>query len=419
MHGNGSAMLSIVLVGAVALAAGGCQTVPATPSPTPALGGSMPMSPAPTATATPTPATILAPTPTPSPAVGAWNPAPDSPALDQAQFVCVVWTGSRFVAGATLMNGSAVFLDSSDGTSWHAQSASWPDAIIRALAVGPGGLVAVGDKAGRMVGWTSTDGLSWSLAPDAAAMNPAAGKTFRLQGVTAVSGGWMAVGAEYPSCMVGCVPDRAVVWKSPDGVAWSRSPAAAPLANAGMTGVVQWKGGFVAVGSAGKSAAVWTSSDAVAWARVTDSPVFHAPTGTDQTIGATISAIAAGSDRLVAVGQVLTQGDVESALPWWSSDGVTWNAATGEDFLDGQIFGVAAVPTGYLAVGPSGPPSCLGGIWSSTDGTSWKCEASTAGFDGFAPYAAAASPTLEIVVGFGRPGGAITGAVWTRTIAAP
>jgi hypothetical protein len=147
--------------------------------------------------------------------------------------------------------------------------------------------------------------------------------------------------------------------------------------------------------------------------------VFHAPAGTDPAIGATMSAIAAGSDRLVGVGQVFSLGGVDSALGWWSPDGATWNGATGEKFLNGQIFGVAAVPTGYLAVGPSGSPSCLGGIWSSTDGASWKCEASAAGFDGFAPYAVASSPTLEVAVGFGRPGGSITGAVWTRMLTAP
>jgi hypothetical protein len=360
------------------------------------------------------------PTPTPTPIAGAWKAAPGSATLKKIQFYSVAWTGTRFAAGGTLMDGSAVFLDSPDGLAWNLQPTAWKGATIRGMASGPAGLVAVGDLSDRMVSWTSTDGLSWTLAPDSAPLHPAKGNTFTLHDVALVGGGWMAVGEEDPPCMTGpCAPVRAVVWASPDGAAWSQAPAAAPLANAAMTDVVQWKGNFVAVGRAGKYAAVWTSADGSSWARVPDTAAFHAPKGTDQDIGASMIAIAAGSDRLVAVGQVFTQGDVNSALGWWSPDAAKWTAGKGEKFLYGQVFGMAVVPTGYLAVGPSGAPSCLGGIWSSTDGATWKCEASAAGFKGFLPYATTSSPTLEIAVGFGWPSGAMTGAVWTRTLTAP
>jgi hypothetical protein len=132
-----------------------------------------------------------------------------------------------------------------------------------------------------------------------------------------------------------------------------------------------------------------------------------------------MASVAAGTDRLVAVGQVYTQGDVGPALAWSTAVGGPWLSGTGEKFLNGQMFSVAMVPTGYLAVGPSGDPSCLGGIWSSADGTAWKCEAAAPGFAGFSPYDAASSPTREIVVGFGRPGGANGGAVWSRPLTTP
>jgi hypothetical protein len=317
------------------------------------------------------------------------------------------------------MDGSAAFLDSDDGLTWHLQSTSWANKTIGHIAVGPTGLVAVGSGSGRMVGWTSSDGLSWTLAPDAKSMHPASGDQLKASGVAPWNGGWVAVGEEDPACTTGCNPVRAVVWTSPDGTTWTQVPAAPALASAAMASVTESQGSFVAVGRAGKFAAVWTSPDAKEWTRVPDTAAFHAPPGTDQEIGAGMAGVVAGADRVVAVGQVFSQGDIDSALAWTSVGGGPWQSATGEKFPNGQMFSVAAVPTGYLAVGPSGDPSCLGGIWSSGDGTAWKCEASAPGFEGFSPYAAASSPTLEVVVGFGRPGGANDGAVWSRPLTAP
>jgi len=367
--------------------------------------------------ATPTPAPT--PTPTPTPIAGAWTAVASSPALDAVQLITVAWTGSRFVAGAARMDGTAAFLDSTDGLTWNLQTKTWPDAAVRKIAAGPSGLVAVGDQSGQMAAWTSSDGLSWTMAPDATSMHPAAGNSFHVAGVAPVSGGWMAVGQELPPCMGGCLPLRAVVWTSPDGKTWTRVPDAPAFDAGAMEAVIQWKGTYVAVGRTGKYATVWTSSNGTTWSKAPDSTAFHAPTGTDQEIGAGMAGIAAGSDRLVAVGQVYSQGDVGSALAWHSADTTTWTSATGDLFLHGQVFAVAAVPTGYLAVGPSGAPSCLGGIWSSADGATWKCVAGDAAFEGFYPYDAAASPAREIVVGFGHSGGATASAVWTRPLTAP
>jgi hypothetical protein len=110
-------------------------------------------------------------------------------------------------------------------------------------------------------------------------------------------------------------------------------------------------------------------------------------------------------------------------MAWRSSDGHTWAPATVEGAEGGQVFSVAATTSGFLATGPSGEPSCLGGVWSSTDGASWACEASDPGFEGFGPYAAAGSPTLDVVVGLTDAGCAETncpnglpGAIWWRPI---
>lgn len=246
----------------------------------------------------------------------------------------------------------------------------------------------------------------------------------RMSDVTETEGGWLAVGEEDQPCEIMCPAEaRAVVWTSVDGIHWTQEPASLSLANAVMTGVTRGGPGYVAVGQSlpmPTSGAVWTSADGQSWSKVADAPVFHAPPGTDQTFGAVVHAVRVGKDGiLVAVGQVGTQGDIGSALAWWSTDGRTWTAGTGDRFLYGQLFNVAATPTGFLATGPSGLPSCLGGIWSSTDGRSWSCVAGDAAFADFAAYSAAASPDREVVVGFGPPfslpGGGPSASAWVRS----
>lgn len=106
-------------------------------------------------------------------------------------------------------------------------------------------------------------------------------------------------------------------------------------------------------------------------------------------------------------------------MAWWSEDGDTWSSGAVELSLGGAMYRVAAVPTGFLGVGPSGSPSCLGGIWSSGDGKSWRCVANDATFQGFAPADAAASPSREVVVGYGSPNGALNGSIWYRDISQP
>ena len=134
--------------------------------------------------------------------------------------------------------------------------------------------------------------------------------------------------------------------------------------------------------------------------------------------------VAASPGVIVIVGMAngVGPGGAPSVLAWWSADGRKWVQATGDRFLYGQVFEVAATPGGFLATGPSGDQSCLGGIWASTDGRSWRCVASDAVFAGFSPYVAAASTTAEIAVGLTSvgwdPNGStgLPGAVWWRPI---
>ncbi len=369
----------------------------------------------------------------PSSAPPDWEPVPDQAASNETQLTEIVWTGTRFVAAGELASGEAVFVDSTDGVAWNLQLPLGAGAEIHGLAATPAGVVAVGDIAVGSTGsdaasWSSKDGLTWTSTSGGAALAAAAGRTIRMNGVTSTGSGWLAVGEEDTLCQLNCGTAsavRALVWTSPDGLTWSRRSDATSLAHAAMNAVVRLGSGFVAVGGAPdrvttsqvpEHAVVWTSADGRSWSRVADSPLFHAPAGTDQTFGDTMSGIATDGRHLVAVGTVGTQGDVGSALAWSSTTGRSWQRGTATDFLNGQLFNVAAVPGGFLGTGPSGTDSCLGGIWSSPDGAAWTCAATDSSIGGFAAYAAAASPTVMIVVGQPTPDVSIQSSIWTRPV---
>jgi hypothetical protein len=405
---------------AMLLVSTACSTA-AAPSPIGTSAGTFPPTTSPTASPSASPTASPSPSASPTPSVGEdWERVPDQPSLRNVQLYQVAWTGARFVGTGS----DGQFLDSTDGRTWNLQGQSWPTGQVWGIAASARGAIAVGELDGRAASWHSSDGLKWTIAPDDASLDAASDAQIRMRGVTETDDGWLAVGEEDESCQINCpAAARAVVWRSADGIHWTQERASRSLASALMTGVTRGGPGYVAVGQSlpnPTSGVVWTSADGLAWSRLADGPVFHAPPGTDQTFGASMSAVTLGNaGTLVAVGTVGTQGDKGSALAWWSTDGRTWTAVKGDGFLNGQLFDVAATSRGFVATGPSGADSCLGGIWTSTDGRSWICSADDPAFADFAAYSGAGSPDVEVVVGFGppfsMPGGAPAASVWVRS----
>lgn len=414
--------------GFIVLFVAGCGSS-GTPAPTPSPSASA----GPTATASsPTPTATSSPSSSPSPrasptqltTVDGWRRVAAQPALTALQATIVIWTGQRFLAAGMLDDGSAGILESSDGLTWHSQAGFGPGSRINNFSVGPAGVLAVGSQGSKAWSWASTDGLTWSAAPASAATAPAKGHTVRMNAAASTGSGWLAVGEEDVSCEVDCVSSvavRAEVWASSDGLHWALQPGGDALAKSAMTGIVRGGPGYVAVGRAPDSAkptnpghaVVWVSTDGRNWSRIKDDPIFHATGGINSRLEVSASAIATDGSQFVAVGEGASQ-DLTTAVAWWSDDGRTWQRATGDRFPNGQLFQVASVPGGFLGTGPSGPDSCLGGIWSSADGRAWSCIAADPAFAEMAAADAAASPTVELVVGYDEHGGAST--LWTRPV---
>jgi hypothetical protein len=245
--------------------------------------------------------------------------------------------------------------------------------------------------------------------------------------VVAAGDGWLAVGRQdsYPCASdCGTTPIRSLVWTSPDGLRWTRVADQASLGGGGMNTIVRGGPGYVAAGNAPGVAAIWTSTNGSIWSRIPDKSAFHprpGPNSRDQST--TAMGAASGHGTVVIVGLDNGAQDVgfgNGVRAWWSAEGRTWKEAAGELFEEGQAFSAASTPTGFLATGPSGELSCLGGIWASDSGRAWRCVASDPAFTGFSAYAAAASSSVEVVVGFTELGdeedSTSSGAAWWRAL---
>jgi hypothetical protein len=399
----------------------GCSSAPSpsTSSP-PAWVTPLPASPSPSASSTPSPTPASPPA---SATADGWEAVPEQDAVQGVQFQNVVWTGTRFVATGVALDAAGVFLDSTDGLTWHRQPPPGSNAYPANLAAGPRGIVAVGTVDDLTASWSSPGGLTSTARADAFRVPGIGTDTVRVTSVVDTDDGWLAVGRRDPACNLNCgtAPVRAIAWTSTDGLHWTRVPDQSSMSRAAMTGVARLGSGFVAVGLAASRAAVWTSTNGSTWTRVPAIALFRPRSGSGSMTSTEMTGVAVDHGVVVAVGMDVTPGGGDHAVrAWWSTDGRTWAEATGDRFKDGQAFSVASTPAGFLATGPSGEPSCRGGIWSSTDGRAWRCVASDPPFEGFSPYAAAGSSSFEIAVGLNSnapdTGAGAPGAVWRRSL---
>jgi hypothetical protein len=387
-----------------------------TTRPTPAPSSPATVSPAPTVRPTPSPSVNPDPVARPT----TWRRVPDQRTVRRTQFLDVVWAGSLFVAIGWSLDGPVTFLTSTDGRAWKQRSAA--GGMPTRLAAGPDGLVAVGAVNGRLASWTSADGRKWKSHPRAFPPAPDGSRQnedlVQVTDVVATSNGWLAVGRRDLPCQTDCglAPRRAYVWTSADGSRWTRVADQGSFKGGGMNAVTWSSDGFVAVGDASGRAAVWTSADGSRWSRVPDAPMFRYPklpylSATD----------VANRDGIVVAVGMIGYADPPLARAWWSSDGRSWSRASVEKAKGGQLLSVTATPDGFLATGPSGGPSCRGGIWESADGRAWQCVMAARRFTGFGPYAAASSGAVDVAVGLASAGSdgesadGMPGAVWYRT----
>jgi hypothetical protein len=291
----------------------------------------------------------------------------------------VLAAGDHFIAlNGRDDDGRASMWSSPDGLAWEQVGRTGPEQPLVDVVAGGPGFVALPSQTGPV--WTSVDGLSWSEGPpdpDMLAAFPMAAA--EREGVLVVVG-------------------RSGVLLSRDGLEWQ--PVGLPGGQGVMHDVAATDTGFVAVGSVSLGSmeakgAVWISSDGETWTRVPDAPDFDK---------AELFRVAASSDRVVATGYAndFERGLFATPMAWTSVGGGAWHRATvidpflperpplgggGAGNLEGAIMGpVVRTADGWVSAGQAwvvgeGYPMNGGvgpavvsdlGIWTSTDGTTWR-----------------------------------------------
>ncbi|MGP4094152.1 hypothetical protein [Nonomuraea sp. KM90] len=255
--------------------------------------------------------------------------------------------------------------------------------VPRHLAAGPGGWVALGDRVGGSVVWTSPDGAAWTRQPDATA-SLAFGPRDRVADVAWTGNGFTAVGQTSDK---GDFTDAApVVWLSRDGRSWERRagwrlhpPTGGTLA---LTDVASVKDAIVVRGESSTKPydITWRSTDAGdTW------QAFAVPGESRKPE----LAFAATATTMLAV-----RGSGTRATTYTSPDGVSWTTAAKID-VPGFRRLLRLTATSQAAVAAIETDSGIR-LVRSTDGRSWQPAGTTAGGTEVRDAAAAADNTVVV-----------------------
>jgi hypothetical protein len=297
----------------------------------------------------------------------------------------VVAVGGTMVAMGSQASDGVVrqqFLVSTDG------GASWQLAPLRApgggqaalghpaalLAGGPGGWVAVGPQAI----WTSTTGLTWTLAASHGISPQLPGDSVWV--ITKTAGGFLAAGAGAGAgARTGGSAGKddgtqAVIWTSRDGVTWQRATAA-QLGLAGPGEIVRnisyatWRGNAVLISGTvvrGRTSydAAWLSTDnGAAWTRVT--------IPSDHGAGTTISGLGFDGSGLIAVRPGRTASGAADGVAYFSPNGQAWQYSSTIDPAGGWTPGVVkGSDYGFVVSGTSGSGQLVA-YTATGSGTAW------------------------------------------------
>jgi hypothetical protein len=251
-----------------------------------------------------------------------WQQFEDGGARDAE---AVVAAGPGFVAAR-----HDDIITSTDGVSWEPArvSSDRGDQYLSVSAGGPG-VVAVGSPSKA---WFSSDGLTWEAATvpptkSSAEMSKVAAGADRL-----VATGWTEAKGNSTDL---------VIWVSSDGMSWHDVPIDGDVFSSGcrITGLVGARAGFVATGWCGPVGdegdyLVWRSDDGVNWSRVGGA-----------LDGRTPSYFGVSASPAGFIG-------TNSRIVWTSTDGESWNQLpTGAAFKNAEVLGVIAWGSRLVAVG--------------------------------------------------------------------
>jgi hypothetical protein len=270
---------------------------------------------------------------------------------------------SRIAVGGSSGPEAAVWT-STDGRAWRAiESADFRDpAQVRISTVVPwkDGFVAAGHS-GSLVGpiraafWVSDDGRTWRRVADSPTFADS-----RVSDLTVRDGTLVAVGSAGDAKR----STGAVTWRATDPDRWERVATDDSLEGTVMNSVTAGPGGIVAVGSdvGSQRAVAWRSDDGVTWTQAPEAPELE-----NHGLRIEMRAVAWTSAGYVAGGHLLFGTQYPAAVIWTSPDGLAWTRANEPpSFSQGKIQGIAAGGPGVVAVGSFGSPDfSIPTVWVS------------------------------------------------------
>ncbi|MEX0626871.1 MAG: hypothetical protein WD402_10020 [Chloroflexota bacterium] len=299
---------------------------------------------------------------------GSWTLAPDLPATEPLDYAATTMTSIVQGPGGLVAVGTWQTIDvstpriwySTDGQRWTSVYGPSGFERIEALAVGGPGYVAIGLASddgftGRPQVWTSADGRDWTSMDSV-------GVTGSLNDVIGEAGMMVAVGGS---------GSAASSFVSTDGATWTAAPEQGALQGAEMTSVAFRDGAFVATGALTgpgdtypATPAIWHSRDGLNWSLVLQGES-----------GQRVSQAVSSDEGFVAIGGHFPSAgwsyDPAGQIPpsdtiqlWFSADGETWSGPTTGFLADGGINtlgqaiimgGDLFVPVTLLSAGPDGP----------------------------------------------------------------
>ena len=296
-------------------------------------------SPSPVATAAPTQAPSASPvastaaastpTPTPSPTpLAGWQLLPVQPDLGAANLVDLASFHGALYAVGNVSTGDTppgVIWTSTDGLSWKSASGSTSLAgrVLQGVAAGDPGVVVVGFGGSAAYAFFSADGTTWSVArlpnsaqltADAVAWNPA---------------GFVVTGSPAGEGLL-----HGATWWSADGRSWTKVTGIQGSNQPAFDAVAASPTKFLAIGTDGSRRAVWSSTNGRTWHKVETMSTVPTPVRARMRY--------ANGRFLVPAGSSV----------WSSTDGRAWSRTTVPN-QGNDVFDVAAVPNGFVAVGRS------------------------------------------------------------------
>ena len=283
-------------------------------------------------------------------------------------------------------------------------------AEVMAAASNRVGVVAVGNLNGTDGGigaiWFSPDGADWERVPhdDELFGVPGLSPNTMIVDVAANDSEFLAVGVRFTE------PRQRIVWRSSDGLTWSRSQG--PDFDAAA--VVATDRGWMVVGSGGLDARVATSQDGVTWAD--DRPEDM----TSDTHDLAVQDVAYDGRTFAAGGySSALEYREDRAVVWISEDGRRWERVADEAFEIPAASGITSIvagETGFVAIGEEriaeGDDPAFAVAWHSPDGSDWE-QARLGPQDSGSPLSVTANSAGYVVHGAWFDGTASHVRLWT------